>query len=58
MALGVGVLVVLVLLSDTQQLLQTAANVRPVALVFPLLLSALSYAAMARSYQEIGRAHV
>ena len=52
-AVGVGALVVLVLLSDGKELLRTAANVTPAALALPMALSVLSYAAMARSYQGI-----
>ena len=52
-AVGVGVLFVLVLLADGQTLLQTAAEIDPIALAVPMGLSLLSYAAMARSYQGI-----
>jgi uncharacterized protein (TIRG00374 family) len=52
-AIGIGVLLVLALLSDGQKLLQTAAGVDPAALSIPLVLSLLSYGAMARSYQGI-----
>lgn len=52
-AVGVGALLVLVLLSDGQELLRTARSVHPAALAVPMLLSILSYAAMARSYQGI-----
>jgi uncharacterized membrane protein YbhN (UPF0104 family) len=52
-AIGVGVLLVLVLLADGQELLRTAERMHPAALAAPLALSLLSYAAMARSYQGI-----
>jgi uncharacterized protein (TIRG00374 family) len=52
-AIGIGVLLLLVLLADGQELLRTAANMHPAALAVPLGLSMLSYAAMARSYQGI-----
>lgn len=53
---GVALLAVLVLLADGRQLLETVATVRPSTLVITGILSALSYAAMARSYQEIAAA--
>jgi uncharacterized protein (TIRG00374 family) len=52
-AVGVGTLLLLVLLADGQELLRTAASVHPAALAVPMLLSVLSYGAMARSYQGI-----
>lgn len=52
-AVGVGALLLLVLLADGQELLRTAASVHPAALALPMLLSILSYGAMARSYQGI-----
>jgi glycosyltransferase 2 family protein len=55
-ATGLAVLVGLVLLADGQELLATAAKVHPTALIEPLVFSALSYAAMSRSYQGIADA--
>jgi uncharacterized membrane protein YbhN (UPF0104 family) len=52
-AVGIGAYLVLVLLSDVNKLREAAASVHLVALVVPLLLSLLSYATMARSYQGI-----
>jgi len=52
-AVGIGALLLLVLLSDGKELLRTAANMHPAALALPMALSLLSYAAMARSYQGI-----
>jgi uncharacterized protein (TIRG00374 family) len=52
-AVGVGTLLLLVLLTDGQKLLHTAASVHPAALAVPMVLSILSYGAMARSYQGI-----
>ncbi len=56
MLVGVGILALLVALSDGRALWETAKQMRPVALVVPLLLALLSYAAMARSYQGIADA--
>ena len=55
-ATGLAVLVGLVLLADGRELLATAAKVHPSALLEPLVFSALSYAAMSRSYQGITEA--
>jgi glycosyltransferase 2 family protein len=52
-AIGIGTLLVLVLLTDGEELWRTATNVDPAALAVPLVLSLLSYGAMARSYQGI-----
>jgi uncharacterized protein (TIRG00374 family) len=52
-AVGIGLLLLLVLLTDGQELWRTATNVEPEALAVPLVLSLLSYGAMARSYQGI-----
>jgi uncharacterized protein (TIRG00374 family) len=52
-AIGVGALVVLVRLTGGEELRQVATEVQPAALAVPMLLSILSYAAMARSYQGI-----
>jgi uncharacterized protein (TIRG00374 family) len=56
LAVGVGLIVLLVWLSDTRELLRTAAAIRPVAFVLPVLLTLLSYGAMSRSYQGIAAA--
>ena len=55
-ALGIGVLLVLVLIADGQELLNKAKDISPAALALPMVLSVLSYAAMARSYQGIADA--
>jgi len=52
-AIGVGAILVLALWTDGQKFLEAAAQVDPAALAVPMLLSLLSYAAMARSYQGI-----
>jgi uncharacterized protein (TIRG00374 family) len=52
-AVGIGVLVLLVLLADGRKLVETARQVDPLALAAPMVLSLLSYGAMARSYQGI-----
>lgn len=54
--LGVGVLVGLVLLADGKELLHTASQIAPSALIEPLFFSFLSYAVMAASYQGIAAA--
>jgi uncharacterized protein (TIRG00374 family) len=51
--IGLAVLVALVLFADARTLVDTAKDIPPAALLLPLLLSFLSYAAMARSYQGI-----
>ncbi len=56
LAVGVGLIVLLVWLSDTRELLRTAAAIRPIAFALPVLLTLLSYAAMSRSYQGIADA--
>jgi uncharacterized protein (TIRG00374 family) len=55
-ATGLAVLIGLVLLADGRELLATAAKIHPSALIEPLVFSALSYAAMSRSYQGIADA--
>jgi glycosyltransferase 2 family protein len=52
-AVVIAAYLVLVLLSDLNKLREAAASVHPAALLLPLLLSLLSYATMARSYQGI-----
>lgn len=54
--LGVGMLVGLVLLADGKELLHTASQIAPSALIEPLFFSFLSYAVMAASYQGIATA--
>ena len=56
MGVGLGLLVLLVLLSDGRELLRTAANIEPALLALPVALTVLSYAAMSRSYQGIAEA--
>jgi uncharacterized protein (TIRG00374 family) len=56
LAVGIGLLVLLVWLSDMPKLLRTAAAIRPLAFALPVLLTILSYAAMSRSYQGIADA--
>src|SRR3989454_1705957 len=51
LAVGFGLLVLLVVLSDGRELLRTAASVDPALLVVPVALTILSYAAMSRSLQ-------
>lgn len=53
---GLGVLVALVLLAGWRELSAELRDIPPLALAGPLLFSALSYAAMARSYQGIAEA--
>jgi uncharacterized protein (TIRG00374 family) len=53
LTLGVGLLVLLFVLSDWRKLLHTAAHIRPGVLALPFALTLVSYAAMARSYQGI-----
>ncbi len=53
LAIGFGALAVLALLTDGPKFIETAREVEPAALAVPMLLSLLSYAAMARSYQGI-----
>ncbi|HXJ35844.1 MAG TPA: lysylphosphatidylglycerol synthase transmembrane domain-containing protein [Candidatus Eisenbacteria bacterium] len=55
-AIGFAALLVLFLLADAKELLRTAQSVHPAALALPMLLSVLSYGAMARSYQGIADA--
>jgi uncharacterized protein (TIRG00374 family) len=52
-AIGLGALVVLVRLAGGAELRHVVQEVDPSALAVPMLLSVLSYAAMARSYQGI-----
>jgi hypothetical protein len=56
LTVGVGLLILPVVLADGQKLLTIAAGIRPAALAVPLVLTLLSYAAMARSYQGIAEA--
>jgi len=56
LALGLGLLGLLVWLSDTPTLLRTAAAISPAAFALPVCLTVLSYAAMSRSYQGIADA--
>jgi len=56
MGVGLGLLVLLVLLSDGRELLRTAASIEPALLTMPVALTVLSYAAMSRSYQGIAEA--
>src|SRR5581483_9669745 len=55
-SLGLGLLVLLVALTDARALLATARGVPPAMLAVPMALTLLSYAAMARSYQGIADA--
>jgi uncharacterized protein (TIRG00374 family) len=55
-AVGIGLLGVLVALTDGRALLAAARSISPVLLVVPMALALLSYCAMARSYQEIADA--
>jgi uncharacterized protein (TIRG00374 family) len=55
-AFSVAIVVVLVAFADGQKLLDTASAISPVRLAVPVLAAALSYAAMARSYQLISAA--
>lgn len=52
-AFGVGLLALLVTVTDGRELLRTASSLEPSGLIVPLLLALASYAAMARSYQGI-----
>jgi len=56
LTVGLGLLVLLVWLSDIPTLIRTAAEIDPVAFTLPVLLTVLSYAAMSRSYQGIAEA--
>ena len=56
LALGLGLIGLLVWLSDTPTLVRTAAAINPAAFGLPVLLTVLSYAAMSRSYQGIADA--
>jgi len=56
LALGVGLLALPVLLADGRELVRTAAAINPLVLTAPLVLTLLSYGAMARSYQGIADA--
>jgi hypothetical protein len=55
-AVGLGLLVVLVTITDGRELWRTASSLEPLELIVPLVLALASYAAMARSYQGIARA--
>jgi uncharacterized protein (TIRG00374 family) len=55
-AIGLGLIGLLVWLSDTPTLLRTAAAISPGAFALPVCLTVLSYAAMSRSYQGIADA--
>lgn len=52
-AIGFAALLVLALVTDGPKFVDTARKVDPAALAVPMVLSLLSYAAMARSYQGI-----
>jgi uncharacterized protein (TIRG00374 family) len=54
--MGLGLLVLLVALTDARALLATARGVPPALLAVPMALTLLSYGAMARSYQGIADA--
>jgi uncharacterized protein (TIRG00374 family) len=56
LAIGLGLIGLLVWLSDTPTLLRTAAAISPAAFALPVCLTVLSYAAMSRSYQGIADA--
>jgi glycosyltransferase 2 family protein len=56
LAIGLGLIGLLVWLSDTPTLVRTAAAISPAAFVLPVVLTILSYAAMSRSYQGIADA--
>lgn len=56
LTVGIGLLALPVFLADGRELLRTAAAINPLVLGVPLLLTLLSYAAMARSYQGIADA--
>ena len=56
LALGLGLIGLLVWLSDTPTLVRTAAAINPAAFGLPVVLTVLSYAAMSRSYQGIADA--
>jgi uncharacterized protein (TIRG00374 family) len=53
LTVGIGAFLVVTLLSGVQELRERAASIDPMALAVPMLLSVLSYATMARSYQGI-----
>jgi uncharacterized protein (TIRG00374 family) len=52
-AVAIGAILLLALLIDGREFLKAASKVEPAALTVPLVLSLLSYGAMARSYQGI-----
>jgi hypothetical protein len=56
LGVGLGLLALLVFLSDGRELIRTAASIEPGLLVLPIVLTLLSYAAMSRSYQQIADA--
>jgi glycosyltransferase 2 family protein len=56
LVLGVGLLVLLFVFSDTRKLWQTAADIDPRLLLLPIACALASYAVMARSYQGIAAA--
>src|SRR5205085_12037598 len=56
LAFGLGLIGLLVWLSDTPTLVRTAAAIKPAAFGLPVVLTILSYAAMSRSYQGIADA--
>jgi uncharacterized protein (TIRG00374 family) len=56
LAVGIGLIGLLVWLSDVPTLLRTAAAIDPVAFSIPMILTLLSYVAMSRSYQGIADA--
>jgi uncharacterized protein (TIRG00374 family) len=56
LVLGLGALVALFAFSDARELWRTTQRVHLTGLLLPVCFSLLSYAAMARSYQDIARA--
>src|SRR5574337_1076791 len=56
LVLGVGILVLLFVFSDTRKLWQAASAVDPLLLTVPFLCAVARYIAMARSYQGIAAA--
>jgi uncharacterized membrane protein YbhN (UPF0104 family) len=53
---GVAVLACLLIAADGKELLKTVAQIHPIRLILPVLLTFASYIAMARSYQGIASA--
>jgi glycosyltransferase 2 family protein len=56
LTVGFALLAVPIALSNGRELLRRAAEIRPLALAVPMVLTILSYAAMSRSYQGIAGA--